>query len=145
MAIKAENLGLITPTHILGHDSLGIGGKTTIKTLYESGAILALPTIVNDTTTSFTFNITHNNQIITLSNNLPITAILPNNLPVGFTASILQKDVAQVTFTASSGSVILNSDASTKTRTRYSMANILVISNSDGSSANYFLGGDLEI
>jgi hypothetical protein len=92
--------------------------------------------------TTYTFASTDSGRIVTLSNVNPITATLPNNLPKGWNCLVYQGNLSQVTFVAASGATMRNRLGNMKTAGQYAVVSLLCVSNVDGGSAVYVLGGD---
>jgi hypothetical protein len=96
----------------------------------------------DQTGTNYTFTAADNGTTVTLTNAAAITATLPNNLAKGWNCLVYQGGAGQVTFNPGSGTTLRNRKANTKTAGQYAMATLLVVSNSNGTSAVYALGGD---
>lgn len=104
------------------------GFKSAVKT--ESGA-------------AYTLTAADTGKVVELSHGSAITLTLPNNLPKGFTATLVQLGVGVVSFSAASGAVYHNRSGYNATAGQYAVCTLYVSSNSDGSSAVYVLAGDL--
>jgi hypothetical protein len=92
--------------------------------------------------TSYQFTVADSGKMITLTNSAAIAASLPNNLPKGWNALIYQGGTGAVTFGALSGATLHNRQNQFKTAGAYAVVSLLCVSNSDGASAVYVLGGD---
>lgn len=66
----------------------------------------------------------------------------PKTMPVGFCVEVIQHGSAQVTFTAATSAAILNRSSQTKTNAQNAAVRLLVVTNSDGTNAQYNLAGD---
>ncbi len=71
-----------------------------------------------------------------------VTITLPNSLAVGVCVEIVQTGDGQVTLSAASGASLRHPDSHTKTRAKWSVVCLRVISNVGGSAAEYLLSGD---
>lgn len=81
-------------------------------------------------------------KIITFSNASAITVTAPNSLVQGWNATIVQKGAGQVTISAGAGATVRNRQSHTKLAGQYAVGILYVDSNSGGSAADYYLGGD---
>lgn len=94
------------------------------------------------TGTSHTLDSSYIAKSVVFSNGSAITFTLPNDLYVGFTCRVVQSGAGQVTFSAASGAGLSNRSSHSKTAGQWAVCMLEVISNSDGSSAQYILSGD---
>ncbi|MCH2547057.1 MAG: DUF2793 domain-containing protein [Alphaproteobacteria bacterium] len=92
--------------------------------------------------TGYTLAVTDRGDLITCDNASAITMTLPNDLPAGFECTVLQVAAGAVTFSAASGAILRHRQSHTKTAGQYALCKLFVLSNSDGSSAEYILSGD---
>ena len=116
----------------LGGDLDGQGfGISNFKAVYN-----------NQTGTTYTLLLSDRGKIITLNNSSAITVTLPNNLPIGWSATFIQLGTGLVTFSAASNATLNHRQAHTKIAGRYGMASLTVYANSDGTHAIYALCGD---
>lgn len=82
----------------------GLNGKAGVNVEY-----------ITDNGTAFTILAAHKGKIIILTNALPITATVPNNLAAGFNCAIRQGGAGEITVAAGSGVTLANADAQFKT------------------------------
>lgn len=99
-------------------------------------------TFNDQTGTTYTFATTDNSKQVTLTNAAAITATLPNNMPKGWNCLVWQGGAGQVTFSPASGATLRNRQSLSHTAGQYAMVSLMVMSNSNGTSAVYALGGD---
>lgn len=92
--------------------------------------------------TGYSLAATDSGKVVECSNAAAITVTLPNNLPVGFGCTIMQKGAGQVGISAASGATLQNRQGHTQTAGQYALVTLYVSENSDGSSAVYVMGGD---
>ena len=72
-----------------------------------------------------------------------VNVTLPNDLPVGFSTTIVQMGAGAVTFVAGSGATLNSRGAVYATAGQYAVATAMVITNGNGTSAAWVLTGDL--
>ncbi len=96
-------------------------------------------TVTNPT---YTLAATDDRKYIHCNRGAGVTVTLPNNLAVGLTVEVVQTGDGQVTFSAGSGATLRHPDSHAKTRSKYSVVALRVISNSNDTSAEYLLSGD---
>lgn len=101
-----------------------------------------VPSINFQTGTSYLLQATDRGRPIEILNANPITVTLPNNLPVGFTATIYQGGAGQITLSPASGALLRHRQSHTKTAGQWAAISLLVRSNSGGSAAEYVIWGD---
>lgn len=94
------------------------------------------------TGTTYTLASTDTGKIVSHGNASAITVTLPNNLPVGFCCTYVQTGAGMVSFSAASGATLYHRQSHTKIAGQRGMATLYVDTNSGGSSAVYYLGGD---
>ncbi len=98
----------------------------------------------NDQTgTTYTMLSSDYGKALTFTNASPITVTLPNSLPKGWNVVIYQGGAGQVTFSPGTGASMAQRLTKNKTAGQYAVASLLVVSNSNGSNAQYVLGGDV--
>jgi hypothetical protein len=83
-------------------------------------------------------------KIIECSHGSAITLTLPNDLPQGFTCTVMQKGAGAVSFSPASGAARHHRQSHTKTAGQYAACTLYVTENSDGTSAAYVLAGDTQ-
>lgn len=124
----------------------GAGGSTVQGTgiiVGDSDEISGQKANINaQTGTTYTLQTSDCGKIITFSNGSAITVTAPNSLAVGWNATLVQKGAGQVTISAASGASVVNRQTHTKLAGQGALGMIYVDSNSGGSSAVYYLGGD---
>jgi hypothetical protein len=96
----------------------------------------------DQTGTTYTFVAADSGKQVTLTNAAAVAATLPNNLPKGWNCLVWQGGAGQVTFSPASGATLRNRQGQTHTAGQYAMVSLMVMSNSNGTSAVYALGGD---
>jgi hypothetical protein len=96
----------------------------------------------DQTGTTYSFTAADSGKQVTLTNAAAITATLPNNLAKGWNCLVWQGGAGQVAFSPASGATLRNRQSLTHTAGQYAMASLMVMSNSNGVSAVYALGGD---
>lgn len=99
-------------------------------------------TFRNLTGTTYTLLETDRGKVVTLSNASPITVTMPNSLPIGWSATVIQKGAGQVTFSPASGATLRNRSTHSKIAGQYGMVSLAVLENSNNASAVYYIGGD---
>lgn len=95
------------------------------------------------TGTSYTLLASDTGKIIELDNASPITLILPNNLSVGWCASVAQAGDGKIAVTPDTGAAVTNVYGKTKTRGKGSVFLLYVFANAGGLSAQYRMSGDV--
>lgn len=121
----------------------GVGSEimTVTRTKEQIDALVADVDVLAVST--FTPTVDHNGKLRVLSHNSELPVILGNNLPRGFSISIVQGGAGQIAFSAASGSTIHQADGMTKSRKQWSPVTAVVISNVGGASAVWLLIGEL--
>ncbi len=111
-----------------------------IKRIYlTKTAYVKTPTL---STNTYTLTKSDNGALLYIDNGSATTIYLPNNLQKGFNVGVIQYGAGQITFSASSGAVLRNSQSHTKTSAQYAVVSLFVASNTDNVSAVYMLGGE---
>jgi hypothetical protein len=108
--------------------------------IYLGSSIIGKPKSRTMSGTSDTLLRTDNGNYIYYTSNSAVTLTVPNNLPADFTCLIIQQGSGQVTFSAASGTTLVNYDSHTKTAGQKAIATLIITSNTDGVSAsgNFF-------
>jgi hypothetical protein len=103
--------------------------------------------IVPRYTTGTTETITgdDNGRLVSFANTSPITCELSATAPPGTCVHALQRDTGQVTFTPASGAILRNSRSSVATYGEWSLVTLGVSINAGGSSAVWYLAGDIDL
>jgi hypothetical protein len=94
--------------------------------------------------TTFTPDETHNGSFVGLTAAGDIAVTLPATLTAGYSVCISQEGAGQITFAGEAGATLTSVDGIVTTRTQYSAATALVISNTIGTNAVWRLTGDME-
>lgn len=94
-------------------------------------------------TAAYTLSADMTGRVHTVTSGSGVTVTLPNNLPVGFTLTVIQGGAGQVTFSAASGATLSKLAATAKTTAQYAVVRLHVIANSDNASAQFVLSGDV--
>ena len=81
-------------------------------------------------------------KVISFSNASAITVSCPNSLSAGFTVLCTQGGAGQVTFTSVAGAFLRQRQSAYKTAGQYAVVSLIVMTNSTGTSAQWFMGGD---
>lgn len=102
----------------------------------------ALPVVSTLSGTAHTLDGSYVHKTIEFTNSSAVTFTLPNNLYTTFNCRIMQLGTGQVTFSAASGATIRNRQSHTKAAGRWAVCDLIVVSNSGGSAAEYVLSGD---
>ncbi|WP_219209442.1 hypothetical protein [Variovorax boronicumulans] len=124
----------------------GTGGKT----LQASGVVISdadamsgyKGSVNRQTGTTYTLQASDTGKIVELANASAITLTLPNDLPIGFTCTLVQDGAGQVAVTAADGASIKNRQSHTKLAGNGAMAGLYVSTNGSGTAAAYRFCGD---
>ena len=95
------------------------------------------------TGTAYTLVAADSGKVVTMNNAAASTLTLPNNLPVGFTVTIVQIGAGKVTVAAGSGATVNSRGSVLGFAGRYSAVTITVYANGTGTAATAFLSGDV--
>ena len=87
--------------------------------------------------------LTANHRDRTLKVAATSTITLPSTLPVGFHCKVEQHGSGQVTFAAGSNATLVGRGSFDRTIAQYSVVDVVVVTNTDGISAEYVLSGDM--
>ena len=98
--------------------------------------------LVQSKTDSYTLVSADTGTVIVFSVVSAAILTCPKTMPVGHVVEVIQSNTAQVTFTAAASAAVLNRSSHTKTAGQYAAVQLMVITNSDGSNAQYILAGD---
>lgn len=135
------------PTPIDDADPVRLGDVISEAASTALGAsIIAAATVssINSQTgTTYTLLSTDSLKIVSISNASAITVTLPSTLSAGFNCIVGQEGAGQITFAAGSGATVHSPGDALKTALRYSFVNAFVLTNTNGTSAAWRLGGDL--
>jgi len=107
-----------------------------------NGANWLLDGVVTQSGSSYTLANSDNKSTMRFTSATAVTITLPNNLQTGFSVNIIQAGAGQITFTPASGATCRNRQSFTKSAGQYALCNLLIISNSSGTVAEYLLSGD---
>jgi len=122
--------------------SVGIGTTAPASELHVDGSITSTISQRVDTSTSYTFVIGDQSNIVACANGSAITATVPPNsdvaFPLGAELAVVQAGAGQVTLTAGAGVTLYAADSEVKTRVTYSMAYLY-----QSSANNWIVAGDL--
>jgi hypothetical protein len=125
----------------------GTDGKQLLNSpviVGDAGEISGYAGNINlQTGTSYTLLASDTGKIIELDNASPIALNLPNNLPVGWCASVAQAGNGKITVVPASGAAVTNVYGKTKTRGKGAVLLLYVFSNVGGMSAQYRMSGDV--
>lgn len=91
--------------------------------------------------TSYTLVEGDTGLVVEISDGSPLTVTLPNDLPKGWCATIVQRGAGQLTFSPEAGGSLSHRQSHTKTAGQWAVTTLYVRSNS-GTSAAYVLAGD---
>ncbi len=91
--------------------------------------------------TTLTVDSTYKGVCIRCTSGSATTITLPNNLPAGFSMTVVQIGAGQVTFVAASGATLVNRQTQLKTAGQYAGVSLYVDSNS-GTNGAWVLFGD---
>ena len=100
------------------------------------------PRTVDNRTAAYTLTVDDVREVIRINAASGVALTLPNNLPVGFHVTVVQAGAGVVTLTPASGATLVNRQTFTKTAGQHARVELLVTSNSNGTSAQYLLSGD---
>ena len=119
----------------------------TVQAFTQASAPLApRAVLINEQVTNFyTFQPLDTGYLVRLVSGAPITAFLPNNLPVGWNCLIEQGGNGQVSFSGPGGTSITNRLAQFRTAGQFAVVSLYVRRNDDGHSAVYNLTGDTSL
>ena len=121
----------------------GAGNK-----LIETGVKVSAQTIsqyqglIQNKTDSYALVSSDTGTVIVFSVTSAAVLTCPKTMPVGYVVEVIQSNTAAVTFTAATSAAVLNRSTHTKTAGQYAAVQLMVITNSDGSNAQYILAGD---
>lgn len=96
------------------------------------------------TGTGYTLAAADTGCIIEGNNGTGITVTLPNNLPVGFSCTLVQKGAGLVSLSTAPGTVLHHRQGHYRTAGQYAACSLYVTTNSGGTSAVYVLAGDTQ-
>lgn len=102
----------------------------------------ALPVVTTLSGTAHTLDSSYVHKTIQTTNASAVVITLPNNLYTNFNCRVMQLGAGQVTFTPASGAFRRNRSSHTKSAGQYAVCDLIVVSNSGGSAAEYVLSGD---
>jgi hypothetical protein len=127
---------------VLTGNQVGIGTTAPASKLHVDGSITSTISQRVDTSTSYTFVIGDQSNIVACANGSAITATVPPNsdvaFPLGAELAVVQAGAGQVTLTAGAGVTLYAADSEVKTRVIYSMAYLY-----QSSANNWIVAGDL--
>lgn len=126
-----SDMPLNTPGAISGQDVVNI-----IDTFDDRAS-----QIIITTNTNLTAAATDSRRRIVFDSPTAVTLTLPNTLPAGWEAIVVQMGVGPVTIAAAAGGARLNRSGHTKIAGRYGVAYLLVVSNA-GTAAQIIMTGD---
>ncbi len=123
-------------------NQLGIGTTAPASKLHVEGSVTSVISQRVDTSTSYTFVIGDQSNIVACANGSAITATVPPNadvaFPLGAELAVVQAGAGQVTLTGGAGVTLYAADSEVKTRVIYSMAYLY-----QSSANNWIVAGDL--
>ena len=93
-------------------------------------------------TSAHTFTSADSGNIIEVNVTASTTCLLPNNMPVGWTATVVQASSGAAVLVATTGASIVNRYNQFSTSGKEAMCVVYVTENSSGTEAKYRLGGD---
>lgn len=94
------------------------------------------------TASSYTLLAADSGKLIELDDGTGVALDMPNDLPQGWNATIVQWGAGAITFTPASGASMIHRQSHTKSAGEGAVCLLYISSNSDSSSAEYVLGGD---
>jgi len=100
-------------------------------------------TLNTQTGTTYTLQASDKGKVVELSNAAAIVHLLPNNLPVGWSCTIVQAGAGQVTLSAQATGSMRQAGGYTKLRAPWAQASLYVRSNAGGSSAEWVVSGEM--
>jgi hypothetical protein len=144
-------MGLRTNIYEVDYDDIADGdlirvydlshGRLAWTDMDELPFMATEPTIA-ELTDSITLTTSYTGKVIVIEKATATAVTVPATLPAGFNCAVAQWGAGAVTFTAGSGAT--NRTGLTAIPDQYGMASVVVLRNSDGSSAEYIMGGDIE-
>lgn len=123
---------------------VGIAGNVNVNGTFRTA--MMVKNINTQTTGTYVLSASDSGNIIQWSTGTTSTMSLPGTIPPGFYCDVVQAGTAQIVFTATSGSVIVNKSGVTfnKTVNQWAVVNIRAISTSTTSTTTYFvISGDV--
>lgn len=121
------------------------GGTSALNAtgIIVSGSnISQFQTAVQTKSDSYTLVSADTGTTIYFTNSSAAILTCPKTMPVGHTVEVIQNGTAQVTFTAAASAAVFNRSSQTKTAGQYGACRLVVLTNADGTNAQYNLAGD---
>ena len=123
-------------------NQVGIGTTAPASKLHVEGSVTSVISQRLDTSTSYTFVLGDQSNIVACANGSAITATVPPNssvaFPLGAELAVVQGGAGQVTLTAGAGVSLFAADSELKTRVQYSAAYLY-----QSTANNWIVAGDL--
>lgn len=150
LSLTSLSTGIVSASNINATGTLKVDGATTLgSTVTLTGAATFGSTVAgfatlfnNQVGTSYTFVSSDTGKTVTFNNAAAVSAMLPNNIGLGFTCEVIQLGAGQVGFYVNSGATLQNRSSQTKLAGLYAAGRLSVISVGAGTSATYNLAGD---
>lgn len=150
LSLASLSTGIVSASNINATGTLKVDGATTLgSTVTLTGAATFGSTVAgfstlfnNQVGTSYTFVSSDCGKTVTFTNGSTVSAMLPNNMGLGFTCEVIQLGAGQVSFFVNSGATLQNRSSQTKLAGLYAAGRLSVVSVGAGTSATYNLAGD---
>lgn len=150
LSLNSLSTGIVSASNINATGTLKIDGASTLtgaQTLTGAttfgSTVAGFSTLFNNQVgTSYTFVSSDTGKTVTFNNGSTVSAMLPNNMGLGFTCEVIQLGAGQVSFFVNSGATLQNRSSQTKLAGLYAAGRLSVLSVGAGASATYNLAGD---
>lgn len=156
LSLANISTGIVSASTLNSTGGLKVDGAATIGTTLLVGSVASLNGPVAFGSTVNGFYTAYNNQVgtnyvftssdagktVTFNNAAAVSAMLPNNMGLGFTCEVIQLGAGQVSFFTNSGATLQNRSSQSKIAGQYGAARLSVVTVGAGTSATYNLAGD---
>lgn len=144
LSLGSLSTGIVSASNVNATGTLKVDGAQTLTGATTFGSTVAgFATLYNNQAgTTYTFVSSDTGKTVTFSNGAAVSAMLPNNIGLGFTCEVIQLGAGQVGFYVNSGATLQNRSSQTKLAGQYGAGRLSVVSVGAGTSATYNLAGD---
>lgn len=143
-SIPNLSTGIVSASTLNSTGTLKVDGASTLTgAVTFNSTVAGFATLFNNQVgTSYTFVSADCGKTVTFTNAAAVSAMLPNNIGLGFTCEVVQLGAGQVSFFVNSGAALQNRSSQTKLAGQYGAGRLSVVSVGAGTSATYNLAGD---